>query len=306
MTAAALAAGVLLALVAAAVVPGRVPRGTAAGEVPGRGWVYQLQNYRDGRLDEIADAGAEVVVIDLARDARGDWFRPEEIEHVRSRGAVVLAYLEIGSLEDFRPETPEVRREAPGLLLNRWEDWPDETFVAYWDERWWDLVIRPRLDRALAAGFDGIYMDTPLAYEEIDLRQVAGETRGSLAHRMVELIVRISGYVKEQRPGFLVVPQNSPELRQVPGYVESIDGIGMEELFVLATDQPCTEDWCEENLDHTRMLRDLGKLVLAVDYAEDPQLAEETWRRYQEEGFLGYVGPVALDAVRPLPHRSGG
>ena len=41
----------------------------------------------------------------------------------------------------------------------------------------------------------------------------------------------------------------------------------MEELFFRATDEPCTEDWCAENLAETRELRDAGKFVLAVDYA---------------------------------------
>ncbi|GGK63871.1 endo alpha-1,4 polygalactosaminidase [Ornithinimicrobium pekingense] len=229
-----------------------------------------------------------------------------EIEQVRSRGTVVLAYFEIGSIENFRPEYPPVREQAPDLIFNRWDDWPEENFVAYWDERWWDLVVRPRVDQAQKAGFDGVYMDTPLAYEEIDLQLAPGATRGTLARRMVELIVRISEYAKAQEPGFLVVPQNSPELRQVPGYVDAIDGIGMEELFVLATDELCTQDWCEENLDHTRVLRDLGKFVLAVDYADDPAMVALAQRRQREEGFFGYVGPVELNTVRPQSGHRGG
>lgn len=308
MTATVTVAGLLLAVATAAVLPGRSPREASRG-VPAPGpdayWVYQLQGYTDGRLDEVAAAGADVVVVDLARDAKDSWFRRDEIEAVRSRGAVVLAYLEIGSIENFRPEVKAVRDTAADLVLNRWEDWPEEHFVAYWDDRWWDLVVRPRIDQALRAGFDGVYLDTPLAYEEIDLYLAPGATRGTLARRMVDLIVRISEYAKRQDPGFLIVPQNSPELRQVPGYVDAIDGIGIEELFVLATDELCTRDWCEENLDHTRVLRDLGKFVLAVDYADDPELVALAQRRHREEGFLGYVGPVELDQVRAQPRTSG-
>ena len=51
---------------------------------------------------------------------------------------------------------------------------------------------------------------------------------------------------------------------------QAIDGIAMEELFFLATDKPCTEDWCSENLADTRALRDAGKFVLSVDYATRP------------------------------------
>ncbi|HEX2145520.1 MAG TPA: hypothetical protein VHG10_13535 [Glycomyces sp.] len=40
-----------------------------------------------------------------------------------------------------------------------------------------------------------------------------------------------------------ILVQNSPELREFPGYVDAIDGIGIEELFFLATDEPCAEAW---------------------------------------------------------------
>ena len=184
-----------------------------------------------------------------------------------------------------------------GLLLNQWDDWPEEYFVRYWDERWWYLAVQPRVDQALMAGFDGVYLDTPLAYEEIDLGLVPGVSRDGLAARMADLIVRISEYAKQRRPGFGVFPQNSPELRGQPGYTAAIDGIGMEELFFLATDKPCTGSCCAENLAETRALRDAGKLVLAVDYAVDRDNIRTARARYAAEGFAGCVTVRELDRI---------
>jgi cysteinyl-tRNA synthetase len=92
-----------------------------------------------------------------------------------------------------------------------------------------------------------------------------------------------------------IVPQNSPELRHYPGYTQAIDGIGVEELFVRATDDPCVEEYCAQNLADVRALRDAGKFVLAVDYAESDELVTSTCARYRAEGFIGYVGVRALD-----------
>jgi cysteinyl-tRNA synthetase len=262
-------------------------------------WLYQLQNYPDGRLDALARAPQPLAVIDLARDAGSSYFRRDEIEALRRSGKTVLAYFEIGSIENFRPEYEPLLRHARDLVLNRWDEWPGEFFVRYWDERWWTDVVRPRVDQALRAGFDGVYLDTPLAYEELDLSMVRGWTRDKLARAMVHLIVRISRYAKARRPGFWIFPQNSPELRVYPGYVSGIDGIGMEELFFQATDHPCVEDWCAENLAHTRVLRDAGKLVLAVDYASRPRNIEIACRRYAQEHFAGNVTVVDLDKIRP-------
>ena len=259
-----------------------------------RSWVYQLDGYPDGRLDALAAAPQELAVIDLARDGT-TYFTAEDVAGLRDSGKTVLAYLSIGTIETYRPEDADVRE----LRLNNWPDWPDEYFVRYWDEDWWSIVVQPRIDQALAAGFDGVYLDTLLAYEEIDLALVPDEYRDSLAWRMSDLVVRISQHVKEQRPGFLVYPQNNPELREYPGFVEAIDGIGMEELFFLDADEPCEEDWCAENLAHVRVLRDAGKDVLAVDYADDPDNIAAACERYAEEGFAGYVADAGLDGIRP-------
>ncbi len=264
-----------------------------------RSWAYQLQNYAGGTLDQLAAGDYELLVIDLARDAHEDWFRPDELARVRATGKRVLAYFEIGSLEDFRPEYSVVRRQAPDLLANEWGDWPGEYFVRYYDPRWWDLVVRGRVDRAVAAGFDGVYLDTPLAYEEIDLDAVQGRDRDALAADMADLIVRISAYAKKRKPGFLIVPQNSPELRHQRGYTAAVDGIGMEELFYQATDERCTEDYCAENLAETRALRDAGKFVLGVDYASRPADVRTACKRYESERFAGTVTVLELD--RPSP-----
>jgi cysteinyl-tRNA synthetase len=262
-------------------------------------WVYQLQGYRHGRLDALARAPQQLAVIDLARDAGADFFGPQEIATLRASGKKVLAYFEIGSIEDFRPEYGPLRRQAGDLIINRWEDWPNEYFVRYWDGRWWNRVIQPRIDQALHAGFDGVYLDTPLAYEELDLSRAPGQTRDSLARAMVKLIARISGYAKLRRPGVWVIPQNSPELRSYPGYTEAIDGIGMEELFFQATDRACTEGFCAENLDNARVLRDAGKLVLAVDYATRTTNVRAACAQYRKERFAGYIGVPDLDRISP-------
>jgi cysteinyl-tRNA synthetase len=262
-------------------------------------WAYQLQDYPDGKLDALARGPYQLVVVDLARDAHTDYFRKDEIEALRAEGKYALAYFEIGSIEDFRPEYAVLKKDAPDLIANPWTDWPGESFVRYWDERWWQLVVQPRVDQALRAGFDGVYLDTPLAYEQIDLSAAQGRNRDALGAAMTDLIARISAYAKARRPGFLIVPQNSPELRRHRGYTEAVDGIGMEELFYLATDKPCVQDWCRENLADTRALRDAGKFVLSVDYASRAADIKSACARYRSERFAGTVTDVELDRITP-------
>lgn len=288
-------AGVLLAGCTSA--PDRSP-GDQSGRVVDSA-MYQLQNYPNGQLDALVRAPHHLMIIDLARDAGASNFTAEEIGKLRASGKKVLAYFEIGAIENFRPEYGPLKAGAADLLLNEVDGWPGEYFVRYWDSRWWEAAVAPRVDQALAAGFDGVYLDLPLAYEEIDLKLVPGENRETLGAKMVELIVRISQYAKRARPGFLVFPQNSPELQRHPGYTEAIDGIGMEELFFLATDQRCSADFCHENLEAARKLRRAGKTIVAIDYANRPENVAFACKRYREEGFVGLVTVKGLDRIKP-------
>ena len=140
----------------------------------------------------------------------------------------------------------------------------------------------------MRAGFDGVYLDTPLAYEELDLTRVPGQTPGGLARAMVDLIVRISRYAKSQRPGFLIVPQNSPELRAyhaaTPGRSTAS---AWKSCIFRATDKPCSESYCAENLTDARALRAAGKFVLAVDYATRPDNIRAACARYRQGRFRG-------------------
>src|SRR5690242_13526 len=119
-----------------------------------KSWVYQLTKYKNDKLDEIAGAGFDLAVVDLTRDGKDGYFSKDEISAVKSKGVIVLAYFEIGAIENYRPEWRDVPED---LKLAKVKGWPKERLVRFWDERWWP-VVKGRVDRALAAGFDGAYL----------------------------------------------------------------------------------------------------------------------------------------------------
>jgi cysteinyl-tRNA synthetase, unknown class len=259
-------------------------------------WVYQLTNYKNGKLDEIAATAFDLAVIDLARDGRSGFFTKSEISALQATGKILLAYFEIGAIEDYRPEWNDVPED---LKLGPVSGWPGEQYVAYWDARWWPIV-QGRVDQALAAGFDGAYLDMIVTYEEIPA-DAAGTNRDDLARKMVALIARLSAYAKARNPAFKVVPQNSPELYTVAGYLSAIDGLGMEELHFLATDRACTRSWCDENRRNAARVAAAGKLVLTVDYATIQANIDSAYQQSLAAGFVPYVTVVSLNVVRQNP-----
>ena len=177
--------------------------------------------------------------------------------------------------------------------------WPGEQYVKYWDEQWWP-VVRGRVDQAIAAGYDGAYLDMIVTYEEIPAN-AAGTNRTDLARKMVDLIARTSQYAKGIDPDFKIVPQNSPELREWPNYLPAIDGLGMEEMYYKTTDRPCSQNWCAENRANAAAIHAAGKLVLSIDYANQHANIADAYTRSRAAGFVPYCSVVALDVMRVNP-----
>ena len=246
-------------------------------------WGYQLTNY------DLETPCYDVLVIDLAKDGSSDFFTYDEIAALDTD---VLAYFEIGAIENYRPEWDSVPSD---LLLGAVDGWPNEQYVKYWDERWWPIV-QGRVDQAISAGFNGAYLDMIVTYEEIPANS-AGTNRADLAQKMVDLISRLSVYAKGIDPSFLVFPQNSPELYVLPGYLEAIDGIGMEEMYIRATNRPCTLSWCYENQANAAAILDAGKVVLSIDYATDPVMIQSAINQSLEAGFIPFVSIVQLNVL---------
>ncbi len=264
-----------------------------------KSWVYQLTNYKDGRLDEIANAGFDLAVIDLARDGKDSFFTREEIAALKQKGVIVLAYFEIGAIENYRPEWKDVPED---LKAGAVKGWPKERLVKFWEERWWP-VVKGRVDQALQAGFDGAYLDMVTAYEEIPAKDLKRE---ELAHKMVALISRLSQYAKAANPQFKIVPQNSPELytwsfweaKPNETYIHAVDGLGIEDVFYLAHDKPATARWAQDNRNSALAIKRAGKLVLGVDYAKTPACIADAYAKQRAIGFVPYVTAVQLDVVR--------
>ncbi|MGC9395723.1 MAG: endo alpha-1,4 polygalactosaminidase, partial [Anaerolineae bacterium] len=86
-----------------------------------------------------------------------------------------------------------------------------------------------------------------------------------------------------------------------PGYLDAIDGLGMEELYFLATDEPCTAGWCAGNREAALAVRAAGKLVLTVDYATQPDTIRAAYTQARADGFVPFVTTVELDKLPDRP-----
>lgn len=82
---------------------------------------------------------------------------------------LVYAYLSIGEAERYRPYwQPQWEKNPPHWLAKENGEWQGNYKVKYWDKAWQKILYGTKeseLDKILAAGFDGAFLDVVDAYE---------------------------------------------------------------------------------------------------------------------------------------------
>ena len=108
---------------------------------------------------------------------------------------------------------------------------------------------------------------------------------------MQEFVKEISAYAKKEKPGFIIIPQNGPELAFyntepndgiMDSYVNAIDGIGIEELFYngsLSIDS--------NRLSMLRTLKSSAK-ILVSDFVSDNEKIADSKTKNANEGFIAF------------------
>lgn len=254
------------------------------------GYVLQtdmLAPNRGAAIRLLAESGRDLLILDARFDgqpqAASRW-QPAELEQIRAahKGRKIVSYLSIGEAEDYREYWQQDWRvdpegvSNPDFLVAPNPDWPGNYKVRYWDPDW-QRIILTELDRLVAQGFDGVYLDIidafsyyehdPETDEWIDDRP--NPLSGSTYRRdMVDWVKRIAQHARAQAPGFLVIPQNGAQLLAFDDYLETITAIGVEDLYSLG-DEPQSEEHTVYITGYLNLLPAASKPALIVDYATE-------------------------------------
>ena len=250
----------------------------------------KLARPRANAVELLKRCGRDLIVVDPAytTGAGGQWQR-SEIAEIRQwrKGRRVVAYLSIGEAEYYRaywqPAWDRNRdgspdKGAPDFLCAENPDWEGNYKVRYWDERW-QKIVRGRVGEIAQQGFDGLYLDVVDAFEFFEREdgewiddRFNPDTLRSYRDDMVLLVRRIAEHARGLAgPGFLIIAQNGPQLVDKAGYADTIDAIGVEDLFSDGTKvQPSDET--QHRLKYLEAFRSLGKPVLLIEYAQSKSL----------------------------------
>lgn len=241
-------------------------------------WGYQLQQ---ADPIQMRDSLYDMLIMDYSRDGTDQGaYTQLEIQSIKEMGKLVLAYLSVGEAEDYRFYW-ETRWKPgnPAWLGPLNPKWPGNYKVRYWQSGWWNTVLQPYLQRILAAGFDGVYLDIVDAYWY--WHQEQGISLSLTSKRMVELVERIAVKARSVQPGFLVCPQNAesiiddvPTVSYRKRYLKVLSAIGVEDLFY----------HYGSFTDHKYRLRLLQQYAQAgIKVFDVEYLARKRWQEYRSK-----------------------
>jgi cysteinyl-tRNA synthetase len=250
-------------------------------------FLYQLQWANPERIRETA---YDMVVVPIG--AAGQ--HREVIEGMKTGPGgdrLVLCYVSIGQAATFEYYWENEWYDNPPEWLGDHDPvWAGDRWVQYWSPEWQAIIFgapESYVDRAIALGFDGIYMDrvdTYYYYEELG--------RETAAQEMVDFIADIAAYARERYPGFGIVAQNAEELGvRFPDYMETVTGVGVEELYYgyPRDHEPSPPEWTAEREAILDQWVAAGKLVLTIDYSGKPEQIDDAYARAQARGYVPFV-----------------
>lgn len=269
-----------------------------------KSWGYQLRQINLGQIEQ---SPLDLVVIDHAVSSKKRFTAELEPDHlsklkVKPDGSrrVVLGYMSIGEAEVYRFYWQAdwlAPGKRPAWLADENPQWPGNYRVRFWDPAWQAIIFGnpdAYLDRMIAAGFDGIYLDRADVFADLGPANPAAEAE------MVRFILRLAAYARERNPEFIVVMQNAEELIDHDQLLAALDGIAKEDLYFGinhdgAPNDPDTVSW---TVDVLRRVRRAQRAVLVVEYLDDALKAREARRRATAERFVIHFAPRELGELR--------
>ena len=288
-------------------------------------WAMQLQGLENPAARErLARAGFDLIVVDPVSNVRGlEQFDTAAMVRLMREHALCLAYFNVGQAENYRVDWGEGWRAptkdrpgAPAVLLTVDPDgWEGDFPVAYWENAWIEILER-RVDRVARQGFDGIYCDWVLAFDEPAVQRAAKRAGIDAPRAMADLLRDLRQRGRRINPQFRVVIQNGAALFDaVPDMHERIDGYVQEPLSfagvagaawddAAAGDRalPVEGDWSTATMiESLRSIRARGVPTFVIDYALDPRNARLARERARSVGAVPFVTRVPLDRV-PLDY----
>jgi len=311
-------------------------------------WLYLISvDLEPEVVDQIAASDYEMVVLDFipSEEKNTDYPMADVVAqlHDAPHPKLVIAYIDIGEAEEYRTYWQEDWEVGdPGWIAGEDPDgWQGNYPVAFWYDEWQEIWLGEdgTLQQILDAGFDGVCLDWIEAYSDENVITMAEEDDVDPVQEIIWWVQDVSDFVKSHCAECVVIGQNAAELAEYDNYLEAIDAIAQEQVWLdggadndppgdcplprtdaeldteayrASLSEPCRRYFdsdpnsplhvsTEEYLHYLTLAQHKGTLIFTVDYALDPENVAWVHETSRALGFIPFVSNRALDRyVEPI------
>lgn len=217
----------------------------------------------------------EKVVIDA------QYFTADEIKELKDSGKTVYSYINLGSVEDFRPYYSEYEK----FTLSVYENWEEEKWVDVSQPEWQAFVVDELAAEIIEKGADGLFVDnTDVYYHYPTDEMFNGVTNILKGFKELNTYVIINGgdaYVTEYA-------KRNSELDSI------MDAENQETIFskINWDDETFTSNDEAETAyfkEYAELVSSYGKDVYLLEYTTDSSLIRRIDDYCEEKGFTYYA-----------------
>ena len=224
----------------------------------------------------------ETLVVDPACFERG------EIELLKKSGHTVYGYLNVGSLEEFRPYYGRFKN----LSLGRYENWEGEWWIDVSAASWQDFIVSDLAAGYAEKGIDGFFVDNCDVYH---YRKTRGIFEG-----LTKMLRRLSDY------GLEVLVNGGDEyvsaaLEEYGGIRGLFSGVNQETVFTRIDFEKgsfgrSSVEVRRYFISYLERLEEAGAKIWLLEYARDAHVAEEIGHFCKARGWGYFIsGSIELD-----------
>jgi cysteinyl-tRNA synthetase len=266
---------------------------------------------------KLAASGRDWIVLDASFSSDEPW-TAADLSAIRAArpGRKVIAYLSIGEAEDYRAywnpawdanHDGKPDAGAPAFLLAQNPQWKGNYRVKYWQVGWQQIILAD-VDRIMAAGFDGVYLDIVDGFETFEQAgkkliddRLNPKTGQSYRRDMVDWVKSIAARARATNPAALVIPQNGTQLLVNADFIGAIAAVGVEDLFTNGDKLQKAAD-TKYILDFLSPLAAAHKPVLDIEYAKRKQFQTRIQESAAQNGFVWLVTDRQLKTLGDSCH----
>ena len=226
-------------------------------------------------LDKIIESKYSTVVIDA------QYFSSESVQKIKDNNQTIYSYLNIGSIENFRPYYDQFQ----DLIIGEYQHWEEERWIDVSAPRWQNFVLNDLSVSILNKGVDGLFIDNTDVFYEFD-------ENISYFHGLNNLLTELKKrtYICINGGDIFV----KRYLNQYGSLDPILDGVNQETVFskINWEDKTFGENSREEvnyYKDYVTTVSKNKKDVYLLEYTTDDNLKEKIASYCQEKGFKYYI-----------------